>query len=304
MTAGATNETPSAISHDALLGKSKLYIQRALESKEMEQHDGYQLWAALALELLGKAALALRHPCLVVNPTHQNSLLAAAGIRIGVDIRTISARTVYKRLRHLSREFDQDVMNYCIAMHERRNAELHSGESPFSGASVTNWESRYWQAADLVLRMLELTFFEWLRPDDARISSRIVKQIEEATKRAVSQRMATHRKQVSKAPRRIRSREFRVVYDQLWPSECPACENIGEMVGTPIEEEVVETEFDNLEEEWFDLVNVIYGGGEFICPHCDLHLRNYEELIAAEVEPDYSEEIHRVAEFVEEYNNE
>ena len=76
------------------------------------------------------------------------------------------------------------------------------------------------------------------------------------------------------------------------------------MVGTTIEEEVVETEFDSLAEEWFDLVNVTYGGEEFICPYCDLHLRNYEELVAAEVDPDYSEEVHRVAEFVEEYNNE
>ena len=304
MTAGVSADAPPAISHDALLGKSKLYIQRALESKERRQHDGYQLWAALALELLGKAALALRHPCLVVNPKHQVSLLAAAGIRIGVDIRTIGARTVYQRLRHLSREFDHDVMNYCIAIHEKRNAELHSGESPFSGASITNWESRYWQAADLLLRMLDLTFFEWLKPDDARISSKIVKQIEEAIERAVSQRMATHRKQVSKAPRIIRSSEFSVAYDQLWPSDCPACEHIGEMVGTSIEENTVETGFDNVAEEWFDLVSITYGGEEFICPYCDLHLRNYEELIAAGVDPDYSEEIHRVAEFVEEYNNE
>lgn len=304
MTLKSGTGIPPAISHDALLGKSKLYIQRALVSKEEKENDGYQLWAALSLELLGKAALALRHPCLVVNPQHQNSLLAAAGIKIGVDIRTISARTVYERLRNLSRDFDQDVMRSCIALHEKRNAELHSGESPFSGASLMNWEGRYWQAADLVLRMLGLTFFDWLRPEDAQMSAGIVERIEEATKRAVSQRILSHSAKVSKAPRRIRSAEFRTAYDQLWPNDCPACRNTGEMVGTSVEEEIVETEFDDWTEEWYDSVSVTYGGEEFICPYCSLHLCSYEELVAADVDTDYREEIQRVAEFVEEYNNE
>jgi len=47
-----------AIDGNALHSKSKVYIGRALARKGAGDLDEYQLWASLALELLGKAALA------------------------------------------------------------------------------------------------------------------------------------------------------------------------------------------------------------------------------------------------------
>ena len=47
-----------AISGEALHSKSKVYISRAMMRKAANDLDEYQLWASLALELLGKAALA------------------------------------------------------------------------------------------------------------------------------------------------------------------------------------------------------------------------------------------------------
>lgn len=69
-----------AINGDALHAKSKVYISRALARKALNDLDEYQLWASLALELLGKAALAQKHPSLVVDPNHSASLFVAAGI--------------------------------------------------------------------------------------------------------------------------------------------------------------------------------------------------------------------------------
>ena len=82
-----TGSVRAAISSDALFGKSKVYVQRALSAKKNQDLDGYQLWAALSLELLGKAALASRHPSLIVNPQHPPSLLAAAGINVSANIK-------------------------------------------------------------------------------------------------------------------------------------------------------------------------------------------------------------------------
>jgi hypothetical protein len=56
-------EVPPAISAEALLGKSQLYASRALQAKASKDSEVYQIWAALALELLGKAQLAGIHPC-------------------------------------------------------------------------------------------------------------------------------------------------------------------------------------------------------------------------------------------------
>jgi hypothetical protein len=55
----------TALASETLLGKSKAYIARALVAKARKELGEYQLWASLALELLGKAALSSVHPCLV-----------------------------------------------------------------------------------------------------------------------------------------------------------------------------------------------------------------------------------------------
>jgi hypothetical protein len=74
----------AALSPEALLGKSKTYIARALAAKDAKDLSEYQLWASLALELLGKWALAEVHPCLIADPQGV-SLFAAAGVSVGTD---------------------------------------------------------------------------------------------------------------------------------------------------------------------------------------------------------------------------
>ena len=90
-----------AINGEALHSKSKIYIGRALARKGGGDLDEYQLWASLALELLGKAALAREHPSLVVDPTHWQSMFVAAGIKVTTDVKTITAKTLFQRLVHL-----------------------------------------------------------------------------------------------------------------------------------------------------------------------------------------------------------
>ena len=54
----SAKEVPPALAADALLGKSRVYIGRALVAKARQDTGEYQLWESLALELLGKSALA------------------------------------------------------------------------------------------------------------------------------------------------------------------------------------------------------------------------------------------------------
>ena len=85
----------TALSSDALMGKSQAYMGRALAAKPGSKGE-YQLWASLALELVGKAALARIHPCLVADPQSKVSLFAAAGMSISPDIKTITATTLIR----------------------------------------------------------------------------------------------------------------------------------------------------------------------------------------------------------------
>jgi hypothetical protein len=153
---------PAALTKEGLLGKSKLYIRRAFRAREAEEFDEYQLWASLAVELLGKAALAGIHPSLVADPTHFESLSAASGLHIGVDLKTITAKTLYTRLRHVTKYFDTRVQEFCDQLSLRRNAELHSGEAPFQQMRLEVWEGQYWHAAQIILDVMKSSLDEWL----------------------------------------------------------------------------------------------------------------------------------------------
>jgi hypothetical protein len=72
--------TNPALQRDALYSKSQVYIRRGLRAQADNDTEEYQLWASLALELLGKAALSKVHPALIADPhtTSRFSLLVAA----------------------------------------------------------------------------------------------------------------------------------------------------------------------------------------------------------------------------------
>src|SRR5690606_14137761 len=111
----------------------------------------FHMWAALALELLGKSALAHVHPTLVADPTKFNSLLAACGRLDTDDVRSIAAKTVYERLRVLSKSYDQRAADFCMLMANRRNEELHSGSSPTTDLKPDAWVPEFWRIAEIIL---------------------------------------------------------------------------------------------------------------------------------------------------------
>lgn len=131
-----------ALDPESLLTKSKLYIQKSLLRKESGDLDEYQLWASLALELLGKSSLAGLHPSLVADPNHASSLFAAAGVNLSTDIKTIAAHTLFERLRHVIPKFDEKTKKFCSEIALRRNSELHSGETPFKSMRLDAWEAQ------------------------------------------------------------------------------------------------------------------------------------------------------------------
>src|SRR5258706_7746913 len=154
--------TNPALEREALYAKSQIYIRRGLRAQAAVETEEYQLWASLALELLGKAALSKVHPALVADPNHYQSLFAACGRQLSPDIKTITAKTLFERLSHIEKSFDSRHQKFCEQMAIRRNAELHSGESPFSGMSAEIWEREFWGAIVIVLQMQDETLESWL----------------------------------------------------------------------------------------------------------------------------------------------
>ncbi len=306
----------AALDPAAIYEKSKVYIKRGLTAKAAGDLDQYQLWASLALELLGKSCLARIHPSLIADPLHQASMFASAGINVGTDIKTILSKTVFERLHSLSPKFDNRTKKFCDDMALRRNAELHSGEVPFKPMLIDSWEGRYWRIIQHVLEMKNLTLEEWLGVSDALAPKELIAQAHAAIVAATEVKVADAKEGFYALNKKNRQDKlsgiagktafhfrdlFSTLADAEWDVECPACEAVAFMAGT-LYEEVVSDHYDH-ENPWEEEVVKYYSGDELICVVCDLHLNSRDEIEAASLNPDYDETDTRERSFEDEYGN-
>lgn len=312
-----------ALAREALYAKSKLYIRRGFRAQADKDTEEYQLWASLALELLGKAALAKVHPALVADPTHFQSLFAACGRPISTDIKTITAKTLFERLGHIDKAFDSRHQKFCEQMALRRNAELHSGESPFSGMSAEAWEREFWGAIQTVLEMLDETLESWLGAEEAKAPAKIIEQAEEALQWAVQHRVSRRKEQFEKDYANPAQRA-KVVTDSkmlrwndfTWDGsdriKCPSCGSLGFLGGTLWSEEVIDSEpgWAETDEDGIaygelptETVRKSFSCEIFECPVCGLHLYGTKEIAAADLPDEFELEEERERHFEEEYGN-
>ena len=308
-----------AVSAEAIYAKSKAYAQRALRCKGAGELDEYQLWASLALELLGKACLARVHPSLIVNPLDHISVFAASGVNLGTDIKTIASHTLFDRLQLITQGFDEKVKKFCDDISQRRNAELHSGEVPFKEMKLSAWEGPYWHAAQLVLGRMSLTLEEWLGASQARAPKQIIVHARQAIIDAALIRIERAKELFEKRPKKEREAAFkevsakdvsyypsmRTLFGGRWRTKCPACGGEAIMAGKQFHEEVVGN-YNEVEEEEAgeELVEKTYFSERFFCPVCELRLNGQDEIGAAALETEHTETETRERRYEEEYNNE
>lgn len=303
-----------AIEAEALLTKSRFYITKALQRRASGDHEEYQLWSSLALELLGKAALSKVHPCLVVDPTHAPSLFVAAGIAATTDVKTITAKTLFERLKQLSTRFDEAVRVFCVEVSQRRNAELHSGEVPFRTTKAEAWEGRFWRACVIILELVNLTLEEWIGDEEAADARRSLNLSEERIRLAVLVKMEEAKEYFGSLPQKERdslrfesetkfafhyTNLFHFMNEHEWPLECPVCRSRGFLAGDYISEEITDTDYAEL----WEMVRREYLADEFHCPVCNLHFVGREELEVAGLDLGTTETEERQIDYEPDYGN-
>ncbi len=311
-----TLQVPAAISADALLGKSKAYVRKALLRKASKDFDEYQLWASLALELLAKSRLASIHPCLIADPTHSDSMFAAAGVNLSTDIKTITAKTLFERLKHVTPHFDARVTKFCLEIALRRNSELHSGDTPFKTMKLGVWESEYWYAAAVILKAQSRTLDDWLGTDQSDVPKRIAKLAEEAKAHAAKEKLkatAALFGRFSKADRERMLSEsekleyyhhkdlFKLLAEPKWAQKCPSCGGKAYLTGFLVDESITNTSTDK-HGAWEE-VEGTYIAEEFSCPICKLSLEGAVELEAVGIVLEHFQVSKREMAYEPEYGN-
>ena len=312
-----------ALEREALYAKSQVYIRRGFRAKADNDTEEYQLWASLSLELLGKAALSKVHPALVADPTHYQSLFAACGRPLSPDRKTISAKTLFERLSHLYKAFDSRHQTFCNQMAIRRNAELHSGESPFSGMSPEAWEREFWGAVQIVLSMQDETLETWLGSQDAAAPVQIIEHANKALDWAVKHRIDLCQKNFQQRYRDPKQRQSildasknsqwkDISWDRTQRCTCPACNASGFLGGTLWSEDVIDSdtgsyEIDSDGQEYLippqEVLERVFSVEAFECLACNLKLFGTKEIAAAALPEEFIEQEDREMEYFEEYGN-
>lgn len=307
-----------AFSEEALFSKSKIYMSRGLRAKNEGALDEYQLWASLALELLAKSSLSTIHPALVADPTHYQSLFSACGHPLSPDVKTITAKTLFERLSHISKDFDKRVQRFCEQQALRRNSEIHSGESPFSGMSPDAWEAKFWHAAYTLLDIQGKELEQWLGADEAQVPKQLLEDAKKAILMMVQTRIdhaledfeSTHksekkRKELIEASKKARPWEhygkFGYYLDGYDLCECPACAGMGVIGGTQYDEEISDDQ--DPDDPFTEYVDITYATEEFVCLVCGLRLRGAQEINAASLPDEFYATGEREREFEPDYGN-
>lgn len=277
--------------HDALWLKAKLFLSRAMDADEDRPFDERALWASLALELLGKAALARTSPLLIAEPTEEGkNLLVASGLVQG-DARFVSARakTIFTRCGHAFPPFDQKE---ALQVTNARNEYLHGATPGFTLIPEHAWWPRYWRQAVILNNASDRTIEELvgldreveveahLEQNKQNIEHRLAMLINQARTRLAQHKAGTLPAKVAQqwTPGRDSTAGLSRRYDTL----CPACGDEGVIEG----EELTDTDI-NVEQYdegyWASSITLTVASEYFSCPHCGLILDDYDLIAEAEL---------------------
>lgn len=277
--------------HDALWLKAKLFLSRGMDADDDRPFDERALWASLALELLGKAALARTSPLLIAEPTEDGkNLLVASGLVQG-EARFVSARakTIFTRCGHAFPPFShKEVLHITNA----RNEYLHGATPGFTLIPEHAWWPRYWRQAVILNNASDRTIEELVGLDrEAEVEAHLEQNqqnIEHRLAMLINQartRLAQHK--AGTLPAKIAQqwspgRDGTVGLGRRDDTRCPACRDDGVIEGEDITDTDIDVEQYG-EGYWGSSITLTVASDYFSCPHCGLVLDNYDLIEKADL---------------------
>lgn len=300
----------SSYDHEALWLKAKLFLNWALEEGEHRTFDERALWASMALELLGKAALSKISPLLIAVPTEEGAnILVAAGLISGdARFESFKASTLFKRCARAYKPFNDA---HALAIAQARNHFLHGGEAALTKMPPEAWWPRYWALAIILVHAQDRDIDDLVGATQARVVeghlATNAKNIEHRTEMLIArarQRLAQYEAGTFTATQAAEwNRPVPVAglgYDAA--ARCPACDADGTLEGENVTHHEITAE--RVGDDDFDVwVDVTVDADYFGCNNCKLVLDSYELLQQAGLDTSF-EAVGDVSDFAEpEYGN-
>lgn len=297
--------------YSALWLKAKLFFNHAMDEEEPRSFDERALWAALALELLAKAALARVSPLLVAAPTEDGTnLLMASGLVAGdARFNSIKARTLYSRCHKAFKPFNE---REAMAITSARNEYLHGSGVGFTGLPPEVWWPKFWAQASILVNAQDKTMMDLVGPERTEIVETHLAQNKQNVAHRVEMLIDRARQRLAQylsgdLPARVAAEWARPVHLEAGLShrsdqECPACGASGILEGEHIDraEPHYERTGDDDYDAWMELT---IGADHFSCETCRLVFDTYELLEEAGL-PSWFEDTGDMADYMEpDYGN-
>lgn len=281
---------PAAHEPDALLLKSRMFINRALDSDREFEEQAF--WAASALELLGKCALAQVNPLLIANPQDDgNSLLVASGAIESGRFFSVQAKAVWARC---ARAFPPFSVSEATKISTGRNDYIHAGAVGFDSIPPAQWWTNFWRQAAILLEHCGSSVSEYVGHARSGNVERHIAAGEQqlrdqlqAILETTLQRRRMHESGLLTAARAVAWNQFTVEVSRYSAdATCPACAGDAVISG----EEVLDYEVEHDWRERTASIRLIVATELLSCPACHLTLTNPELIDLAEVDTSFDAE--------------
>ena len=255
------------------------------------------MWSALALELLGRAALARISPTLLAAESKggekskggADNLIYALGLTPRTPKfvpRSINVSTVFERLSVLNPEFT-DLAGFSISHMQRRNQELHSGNSSFDGLGPSSWLPLHYRACTVLIESLGKKLELLVGKNEADAAAAMIAASLDESAKSVGKAIHDHKaKWAAKTPEEQQTLSKQA---KLWANRyeghrviCPACDSTGLVTGEPIAPPIKTMEEDFVVETQKHLPS------KFECIACGLKISGLPQLAASNLGDTYT----------------
>lgn len=270
---------------DPLWAKAKLYLERAFD--ESRDDPMFGLWCSFAVEILARAALASVSPTLLAEPDPDHKFLLHALNRGSEKTphRSIATVKVFELCRILFDDFSESDRIAAMALANRRNDELHTGNPAFE-----QYPSKYWLVSFYrICRSLTSGMGESLESlfgiDEAKVARQILDETQNEVKQRIQSKVAAHKKvfedktagEQQAAAESAKEQGERLSRERHHQVSCPACGCVATVQGEAFGKEQVILQDESVK------VRQPVSPRSFSCPACGLKLQGYAEIDAAQL---------------------
>lgn len=268
--------------YENLWEKAKKYFDKGL--KEGPNSEYFELWLSLGLELLARATLAKIHPSLLAGQEDDKNFLHAWGFhkKKGKPW-SIPITTVFNRCEIIITKFTEAELKFCKILTEKRNAELHSGESPFGGNLKPHFLPEFYMVCKILTESQEKTLSDLLGKKEAKIADNLIEAANQKHTRQVKDLIKKHKKEFDalKLEEKLKKqKESKEIAQQLSGSMkeevCPSCGASAVIKGKIVKHLEPRVGDDKI------IKPTIYLPTKFKCKCCGFALNGFSEIHAAE----------------------